>query len=70
MIKVNESNKRLGPIAARNIAAGENKTDWFPHRTFEGLRDDLEIRRILQRALSREEAPQALIDVIRKEIRR
>ncbi len=70
MIKFTNGNSRLGRVAARNLAIDEKKADWFPHRTFEDLRDDLQIRRILQRALSREEAPQALIDAIRKEIRR
>ena len=70
MIKFDNGNARFGQIAARNIAVGENKTDWFPHRTFEALRDDLEIRRILQRAMERETAPRALIEAIKKDIRR
>ena len=70
MIKFTNGNTRLGRFAARNFAIDDKRTEWFPHRTFEALRDDLEIRRILQRAMSRKEAPQALIDAIKKDIRR
>lgn len=70
MIKVNERSKCLGRVAARNLTIAEPRTDWFPHRTFEGLRDDLEIRRLLQRALESEKAPLSLIEAIKKGIRR
>jgi hypothetical protein len=70
MIKLINGSTRLGRVAARNLVIDEVKADWFPHRTFEQLRDDLEIRRILQRAMSREEAPQALVDAIKRGIRR
>lgn len=70
MIKLINGSTRLGRVAARNMAIGEKRSDWFPHGTFEELRDDLEIRRILQRAMERETAPKALIDAIKKDIRR
>lgn len=70
MINTFDRTATLRQVAARHWMFEIEPYSRMPQKTFDDVRDDHRLKRVLKRAVMRDYAPQSLIDSIKNEIRK